>query len=379
MRLLIASKNALDPRKGAPQTLIALGGELERLGHDVAYVDPPTLGTDEAGFPEAFRGHLLRHAARYDAVDYDYRSLPARREELPDDVLLVARVQLLPAGVAALDWPPLPRLRSRVAAVLRRRSRAVRRTANARADDARLREADLVVILNTRDRARLIERGLPPEKVVAIANGLGSEVVADLEALPTAVPDGPPRLAFVGMYSPRKGGGDFPRLVARLAERVPEVRVRLIGTGGILKTADEVTALFPRRLRDRLEVVPRYRREELAGLLAPCWAGVFPSYHEGFMLAVIEMLTAALPVVAYDAPGASDALPPERLVPPGDAEAAADRLAALLTDRAALAEARRAARERAQPYRWPIVAEQTAAIYADALERLRATPQPATS
>ena len=376
MRLLIASKNALDPRLGAPQTLIALGRALEDLGHAVDYVDPPILGTDEAGFPGALRAHLDRHAADYDVVDYDYRSLPAPRASLPQDVLLVARIQLLPAGLDGLRWPPLPRLSSRIGALLQRRRRAARRTAAAAEDDARLRESDLVVILNTRDRARLIERGHPPEKVVVIANGLGSEVADALDAVPAEVPPGPPRVAFVGMYGPRKGGGDFPRIVARLAERVPEVRVRLIGTAGMLETADAVKRMFPRRLRDRLEVVPRYRRDELAGLLAPCWAGVFPSYHEGFMLAVLEMLAAALPVVAYDAPGASDALPPERLIPPGDTDAIAARLAALLNDPAKLAEARRAARAAAAPYRWPTVAAQTAAVYEDALARRRAPLQP---
>src|SRR5690606_32306308 len=105
------------------------------------------------------------------------------------------------------------------------------------------------------------------------------------------------------------------------------------------------------------------------------WVGAFPSYHEGFMLAVLELLAAALPVVAYDAHGASDALPPERLVPRGDADALADALAALLSDPDGLAEARRAARASALTYRWPAVAEQTEAFYEAARRRLgRAAP-----
>jgi glycogen(starch) synthase len=139
----------------------------------------------------------------------------------------------------------------------------------------------------------------------------------------------------------------------------------------MLETEGEVRRLFPRRLRDRVEVVPRYWPEDLAGHLAPCHAGVFPSYNEGFGLGIIEMLTAALPVFAYDAPGAADLLPPAWRVPRGDADALADALAALLRDPVRLAEARRAARPSALGYRWPEVAVRTEAAYEAARQRLR--------
>jgi phosphatidylinositol alpha-mannosyltransferase len=139
----------------------------------------------------------------------------------------------------------------------------------------------------------------------------------------------------------------------------------------MLKTEADVRRLFPRRLQSRVEVVPRYWPQDLAAHLAPCWAGVFPSYNEGFGLGIIEMLTAALPVVAYDAPGAADLLPPERRVPRGHPDVLADTLADLLNDPAGLAEARRAARASAVPYRWPAVAARTEAVYTAALQRLR--------
>ncbi|HLT46452.1 MAG TPA: glycosyltransferase family 4 protein [Rubricoccaceae bacterium] len=372
MRILLASKSALDPRFGAPQTYLALGAELERRGHAVDYVDPPSLGTDEAGFGERLYAHLRRHAGDYDVVDYDYQTFRFRRDAFPPDVVLVARIQLLEAGLLGLRMPPLPRLRSRVGHVLFHRRRQAHHAAVARADDAALAHSDLILALNTRDRACLVERGHDAEKIVVIANGLGPAAAAPLMALPAEVPEGPPRVAFIGMFGPRKGAGDFPRLLRRLAEQVPDVRLRLLGTRGMLKTAEEVERLFPRRLRARVEVFPRYWPEELAGLLAPCWAGVFPSYHEGFMLAILEMLAAALPVVAYDAPGACDVLPPGRLVPRGDADALADRLAVLLNDPTRLAEARRAAREAAHAYRWPEVAARTEAAYEAARVRLGA-------
>jgi glycosyltransferase involved in cell wall biosynthesis len=337
----------------------------------VDYLDPKTLGTDLAGFSDALAAHLRAHAAGYDVVDYDFPYLRVPRASLPADVLLVARIQLLAAQLVGVKVPPLPRLRSRLGHRLLRRRRAAAAEANARAGDRALAESDLTVVLNSRDRDCLVARGRDAARIAVIPNGLGPDAADRLAAVPEAIPEGPPRVAFVGMYGPRKGGGDFPRFFHRLAEAVPGVRLRLLGTRGMLKTEEEVRALFPRSLRARVEVMPRYWPEELAGHLAPCWAGVFPSYNEGFGLGIIEMLAAALPVFAYDAPGACDLLPPERRVPRGDALALADALAALLSDPARLAEARRAARPAGLAYRWPDVAAQTEAAYEAALRRLR--------
>lgn len=371
MRVLFASKSPLDPRFGGGQTFLALGAELARRGHAVDYVDPAALGTDEDGFAEALLGHLRRHAAGYDVVDYDYQHLRARRAELPPGVLFAARVQLLEAQLVGVDVPPLPRLRSRVGHVLYRRRRAADLEAAARAEDAALAESDLVVVLNTRDRDFLVARGHDEARVTVIPNGLGPDAAARLSAVPVAVPPGPPRVAFVGMFGPRKGAHAFPRFFRRLAAAVPDVRLRLLGTHGMLTTAEAVQGLFPARLRDRVEVVPRYWPEALAEHLAPCHAGVFPSYNEGFGLGIIEMLAAALPVVAFDAPGAADLLPAAWRVPRGDAFALADVLAGLLRDPAGLAEARQAARASIGAYRWPEVAAQTEAAYDAALRRLR--------
>lgn len=373
MRILFCSKSPLDPRFGGAQTFLALGAELEGRGHTVDYLDPAMLGTDLVGFPDALGEHLRAQAASYDVVDYDFPHLRVRREALPAGVLFVARIQLLPAQLVGVRVPPLPRFRSRVGYRLLRRRRAAALAAAARDGDEALAASDLVVVLNTRDRDCLVARGHPPTRITVIPNGLGPDAADRLAALPAEVPEGPPRVAFIGMYGPRKGGGDLPRFFRRLADAVPDVHLRLLGTRGMLETAEEVRRLFPRALRGRVEVVPRYWPEALAEHLAPCWAGVFPSYNEGFGLGIIEMLAAALPVVAYDAPGAADLLTPERRVPPGDVAALADALAALLRDPMRLAEARRAARAAGLAYRWSQVAEQTEAAYEAALQRLRST------
>src|SRR5262249_39106222 len=157
-----------------------------------------------------------------------------------------------------------------------------------------------------------------------------------------------PVVAFVGTFDYRKGATDFPSLVSQVALAVPEVKFRLLGTTGLMKSADQVRAFFPARARRRMEVVPHYDPEALPELLAGPWVGVFRSYYEGFAFGVLEMLAAGIPVIAYDAPGPPMMLKREALVPPGDVGAMADKVIALLQGGSLLDAARLAARATAQ-------------------------------
>ena len=113
--------------------------------------------------------------------------------------------------------------------------------------------------------------------------------------------------------------------------------------------------------------MPTFDTGELPGLLADCAMGFFPSYLEGFPFAVLEMLAASLPVVAYDVPGPRMMLDRDDLVAAGDADAMAGRIAALLRDPLALLEAQREARRRAERFRWEDIARSTASVYAERL------------
>ena len=115
--------------------------------------------------------------------------------------------------------------------------------------------------------------------------------------------------------------------------------------------------------------MPRFEPDTLGTWLADCAIGIFPSYAEGFPLAVLEMLAAGVPVVAYDAPGAPELLSPEPLVPPGDTRAMSRAVVRMLRDRELLAESRRRARRRSSEFTWDDVAARTARAYRDALRR----------
>ena len=193
-----------------------------------------------------------------------------------------------------------------------------------------------------------------------------AERLRQFATVPDGLPDRPV-VGFVGTFDPRKGMCEFPDLVDRVVRQVPGVTFRLLGTAGLVRDADGVRRYFPRRLWPRLEIYPRYDPNELPGLLAGVSVGVFPSRVEGFAYGVLEMLAAAIPVIAYDAPGANVLLTPEFLVQVGDTTTLASRVIGLFADPAGLQFARGWARNRALEFNWERIGEQTARAYEDRL------------
>jgi glycosyltransferase involved in cell wall biosynthesis len=277
---------------------------------------------------------------------------------------------LLAHMLAATHIPSRPALRSRVGRHLkgwweRRSRRQLIRQAN-----LTLAGADLINVCNAIERDILVGHGHQAGKICIFPYGLFPERLAAFQSDPCVLPD-PPVVGFVGTFDPRKGMCEFPSLVDRVVRRTPRATFRLLGTAGMVPDADGVRRYFPQQLWPRLEIFPRYAPNELPGLLAGVSVGMFPSRFESFGYGVLEMLAAAVPVIAYDAPGPHVMLPPECRVRVGAVGDMADRIIALLLDPIQLLSARRAARERSREFAWEDIACRTANRYlAEVLESL---------
>src|SRR5207247_11307970 len=108
------------------------------------------------------------------------------------------------------------------------------------------------------------------------------------------------RICFIGMWGPRKGARDWSGIIQRIRSRIPETRFRFLGT-----MVDSKTILADLELEtpEGIEFISDYQPDDLTGLLADCTVRAFPSYVEGFGLAVLEQLAAGIPTVVYDTPG----------------------------------------------------------------------------
>lgn len=365
LRILFCSPHTLTPRLGASKVYLEVAEGFRRHGADVTVVGPEEIAKETGPGGDEFtrlREYLRRHANGYDVVEYEHNRLPYPRSDFAPGPLFVARSVLLTHHVAAAPIPPVPTLRGHVGWWLKGLMKRAHVRAAVERANLTLSNADRINVCNTHDRDLLVRQGHPAAKILVEPFGLFPERLAQFRPTPDDLP-GPPLLAFVGTFDPRKGMAEFPRLMAAVVARHPAARFRLAGTAGLVRTASAVLDFFPRTLRPRIEVIPSFEPDEVPELLADCSLGVFPSYCEGFPFGVLEMLAAGLPVVAYHAPGAPMMIPPEHLVPRGDGAALGRRACELLADPDRLCAARRQARSCAERFTWDDVVARTVAAY----------------
>jgi glycosyltransferase involved in cell wall biosynthesis len=175
-------------------------------------------------------------------------------------------------------------------------------------------------------------------------------------------------ISFIGMWAPRKGSRIWGEIVRRVSERIPDVRFSFLGT---MTEPSAVRHDIGADFGGRIEVISEFSPDELPTLLSKCAVGAFPSYVEGFGLAVLEQLAAGIPTVAFDEGGPRDILQaalPELLVPTGNIESFANALARILESE--LSEYERLVRlslETAQKYSWSKIAQDTIRQYRSTL------------
>jgi phosphatidylinositol alpha-mannosyltransferase len=193
----------------------------------------------------------------------------------------------------------------------------------------------------------------------------------EYEVLPNGVlaPDEAPlgdrghRVVFAGRHEARKG-------LQVLLAAWPEIR-RRTGLRLTVAGADPLAVrLLLTRLRapeDGIDVVGFLSQEELTRTLLEAKALVAPSLgRESFGMVLTRAYACALPVVASDIPGYREVLDPRAsvAVPPGDREALADAVTALVEDEPAREELGAAARALAlERYSWPRIARRLEEIY----------------
>lgn len=249
---------------------------------------------------------------------------------------------------------------------------------------------------------------LEPDVVLAVTEVWREILAADYGVAPSVVPNGVdvtryadgsparaaelrasvgatdrPLLLAVGGLEPRKGSDNLVRAVAAARRRSGLAPILAVLGGHSFQDYrayhDAVLAELPglglELGRDVVEV------GTVPDADMPAWyraadALAFPSVKEGFGLAVLEAMSAGVPVVTSDLPVFREYLVAGRdalLVPVGDVGALADALLAVLTDdrlRAALVAAGHAV---AQRFTWAASARRHLEVYA-ALDR---TPAPA--
>ncbi len=367
------------PRGGVVHTL-ALGEALHALGVDVRVVG---LGDPETGFfrpvrvpvtvipapppagslEERVEQSIAALAGALPAVAEEYRVLHAQ-----DCIAARAVTRARAAGVEAVSVRTVHHVDDFTSAVLMDCQRQA------------IIEPDVVLTVSEWWRrilaedygvsARVVRNGVDAARFAAAPEGVARRLRARV------APDRP-LLLSVGGIEPRKGSVHLVRALAEVARRSPVPPALAVIGGHSFQDhrayRKAVLASLPglglELGRDVLELgtVPD---EEVPGWYAAADALAFPSTKEGFGLAVLEAMSAGLPVVTSDLPVFREYLHPERdalLVPVGDEQALAEALLRVLSDDDLRHRLIAGGADVVRRFTWRATAEQHSALYASLL------------
>lgn len=372
LRILLSIHHTLNPDSGAPGITFALGQALRELGHSVGFLSfdqmpklPPRLAA--LAFPAFAACSIQRRQSRLDVVDsstgdtWIWARMLRRRGAGP---LLVSRSH----GLEHLFHEATAAHALGKGRQLTQRYRLYQGGYRLWEVAENLRLADLALFLNPTERDYAIERlGVAEARTRVLPNGIPDDFFDRAFRAAPPNPGEPAGMVQIGAWRELKGTEESVAAMTEVLARHPDETVSYLGTG---VPAETVRELFPPALRERVEVVPAYHRDQLPTLLDGKSVQIFPTFSEGFGLGLLEGMACGLAPVASDVAGPSSLVADGSdglLVPPGDPAAIVAAVERLLADRALLARLQAAARERAVEHTQSRVAEATEAMYREAL------------
>jgi glycosyltransferase involved in cell wall biosynthesis len=377
LRILIIVDLPWDPRLGAVRVWTELAEQWRKAGHTVekfcltdAFPKPTSSrglsALRQAWFPYRAARYVRRYGQRFDVIDCLIGTLPFSKKKLCFDGLLVARsVGLFRSyehftRLTRERWPDQPRGKFLGRFFYRFTGRHLEKN-SVRA----IRHCDLINLPNEEETNFLQEAPTRHKPTIVQPYGLNERSRA---AFARAIRPAELRLerkeiCFIGMWSLRKGSRDWPDIIRHIRSAIPDAQFTFLGT-----MTDESVVLKDLRLSpaDGIRCVQSFDPDELPTLLASCAVGLFPSYVEGFGIAVLEQLACGIPTVAYDVPGPHQIFGSQTklLTPPGDPKAMADRAVEILRMNASeYAPLSASCRSIAKQFRWEQIAADTAKQY----------------
>ena len=376
MKILLTIHHHLDPNSGAAGVTLKLGKEYKEAGHQVSYFSFDNLPSKLPEivkmiiFPYWLTVYLLTKKQPVDVIDAstgDSWLWTIFRRLRPNSILITRSHGLEHSlhlenlaesarGNLKLSWKyPLYHGGLRLWEV-----------------KTSVKNADLTMMLNSRDRTlALKEWGIPDQKLAIVPHGVSTESI-DLIWENNAKSTDLIGITQIGSFIERKGIKYSIPALNNILNRFDNVKISFLGTGC---AASKVLENFDPDVRHRITVVPNYDRATLPNLLKNYQIKVFPTLYEGFGLALIEAMACGLAPITTSTPGFMETIVNGQngiIVPPRDSEAIENALEELICDRSRLDRMRLNAVNTTQAYSWENIARQNLDLYRKVLQQKKA-------
>lgn len=201
-------------------------------------------------------------------------------------------------------------------------------------------------------RKQLIELGFSEEKTKIMYNGIDFGRLRKVKKSKEAY-----SAAFLGAMSCYKGIFDLVSIWKDVCKEMPYVKMVVMGEGKSSVRNDWMKKVRNTELSSNISYLGYAHGDVKYAILKSSKVFLYPSYEEGWAIAICEAMACGLPVVTYDLP-AYKAIYQQgiRTVPIGDRKALAKEIIKLLKDSELRKKLRNEAIEQASKYRWNSVA-----------------------
>jgi glycosyltransferase involved in cell wall biosynthesis len=345
LRILIIVNLPWDPRLGAVRVWTELSEQWEKAGHTVekfCLTDAFPKPTSSRGlsalrqawfFPYRAARYVQRYGHRFDVIDCLIGTLPFSKRKLRFNGLLVARSVGFYRSyehfvrLTRERWPDQPRGKFLGRFFYKFTDRHLWKNSG-----RAISHCDLINLPNEEEKNFLRETPTSHKPAIVQPYGLNERSRAAFANSAQSAGERLKRkeICFIGMWSLRKGARDWSEIIRHIRDEISDAQFTFLGT-----MTDESAVLKDLHLSrdDRIRCVATYEPGQLPALLSPCAVGLFPSYVEGFGIAVLEQLACGIPTIAYDVPGPRQILEASQaklLTAQGDPKAMADRAVEIL-------------------------------------------------
>ena len=158
------------------------------------------------------------------------------------------------------------------------------------------RKATLCIAVSHSTAETLMMNGVEKERIYVSGNGVNLDYIEQIEYEGEKLYDG----VFVGRISKEKGVFHLLKVWKKVSSVKPKAKLLIIGSGvEESKLKQEVLRL---NLAENVTLTGKVSDELLYKMLKASRIFIFPSFLEGWGLAVAEALACGLPVVCYDIP-----------------------------------------------------------------------------